>query len=423
MHCRFCSCSRESLRNNLQVHHYVQAVARQMRFFSSAYAGMDGDKIAFGGGTPSILDEQQLATILDAAYQAFPARGRKILFEAHPMVWSQSQLELLASRGLHRLCFGVQSMEDAVLRNISRLQTRAKVLWCIRSARKARIPYINVDFVAGLPGQTIKGLVDDLKTMTNEGVHNISLEPYASLPLMRMCAPGEDAIAFLRRRDALMGAAIKFLNGAGYYASGPCCVYSYRGQDDGHYFYEAHWRFETAVAAFGPAAKGQFPSGVFYQASPAVDPSFQAMACPQDLSDLMAHYVLVEIIGNNGLDEQDFFARFGGPLTKNCIDGLHYLHRSGLVARSRGTWKFDGNWEIDRIGEFMALSRMLFGEGRILELRKRYNESYDQRQDYGRGYISIRNQEDPFLLIQYYQKKQSKISRRHKQCDIGNRAI
>ena len=84
--------------------------------------------------------KQQLTAILDGADKAFPARDRKILFEVNPSSWTASKLALLSSRGLSRLSIGVQSLDEKVLKQVSRSQTRQKVIMVFAFSPKSRRP-------------------------------------------------------------------------------------------------------------------------------------------------------------------------------------------------------------------------------------------------------------------------------------------
>ena len=387
--CTFCNFSRVLLRQRSDIDIYIKALIRQMIFFSPVYKGMDAASICFGGGTSSILDERQMTAILDGADKAFPARNRKILFEINPSSWTASKLALLSSRGLFRLSIGIQSLDEKVLKQVSRFQTRQKVLWCLRSARKASIPQINVDFIAGLPGQTVKGFIKDLKVVIDEGVNSVSVEPFTILSLEKLCGPGETIPAFFKRRDAMMKAAAQILVEAGFRHEGLLGTYT-RNREGEYPQVEAFTSLEEAVAGFGPFARGQFPGAVYYRAGalrstadfPAVN------ACAQDAGNAMAHYAVIALI--DGLDEQVFLQRFGVSLDRHYGEGLRYLQQSGLVAFSKGIWKFSGKWEIRRLHEFATLSMVLFGEDILLRLRTRFLNQYNPRHDYSRGTYSLR---------------------------------
>ncbi|MBF0571232.1 MAG: radical SAM protein [Candidatus Omnitrophica bacterium] len=397
--CSFCHCLRVLLRQRSDIDAYIKTLLRQMMLLAPAYKGMDAASICFGGGTPSILDEPQMTAILDGVDKAFPARNRKVLFEVNPSSWTASKLALLSNRGLFRLSIGVQSLDENILKKVSRFQTRQKSLWCLRSARKAGIPHVNVDLIAGLPGQTVKGLIKDLKVVIDEGANIVHVQPYSSLS--QLFSPGETPFDFLNRRDAMMKAAAEILVESGFHRKG---FGAYTRDDGGEDFQEeAYSRLEAAVAAFGPFAKGQVPGAVFYRvgtASPMADlPSVDVSV--QDFGYAMAQYAMFALI--NGLDENVFFRRFGVPLEQHCGEGLKYLQEFGLVAFSKGIWKFSGKWEVRRIFEYAALSRALFGEDFLLRLRERFIKQYDPRQDYSKGRAFFRAYADNWLMTLYYQ--------------------
>ena len=400
--CTFCHCPRVLLRRRSDTDAYIKALTRQMMLFAPAYKGMDASLINFGGGTPSILDEQQLTVILDAVDKAFPARSRKILFEVHPSSWTAAKLAVLSSRGLFRLTIGAQSLDGKVLKQVSRSQTRQKVLWCLRSARKAGVPYVNVDFIAGLPGQTVKGLIRDIKVVINEGANIVNVQPYCNVSLQELRGPGETVLAFFKRRDAMMKAATQALAEAGFRRKGLWGTYTRNGECE-DYKEEAYSRLEAAIAAFGPFAIGQFPGAVHYRAGnlESTGDVMEVNASLQDSGYAMSNYVLIGII--NGLDEQTFFKRFGTSLDRHCGEGLRYLQHSGLVAFSKGIWKFSGKWEVRRVREYAALSRVLFGQEILLRLRARFLNQYDPRQDYSGGNSFLKAYANNWLMSLYYQ--------------------
>lgn len=399
--CAFCHCPRVVLRKRCEIDGYIKGLARQMALLAPAYKGMKTDLLCFGGGTPSILDVRELDAILDHVDKAFPSRCRKIFFEAHPASWTGSKLKRLGARGLYRLSIGVQSFDEKVLKSVGRHQTNRQALWCLRSALKARIPVVNADVIAGLPGQTVKGLVKDVRVIIDEGIRHVHLQPYVSLSWDKLCGPGESVGDFLKRRDALMKAGAAALVGAGFRCQG-LGEYAYHEDKvsgkEGVRLYAG-----TAVAAFGPFAKGEFPGVVSYKAgalSPAADcPTVEA--CAQDQDYVMSRHVFLAAIG--GLDERSFFDRFGISLDAHSGETLRYLQREGLVACEKGLWRFSGSWDFRRVRAYVALGRALFGEDLLMRLRERYHAQYDPGYDYENGSSCLGAYAQDWLTILYYQ--------------------
>lgn len=401
--CTFCHCVRVLLRRRLEIDDYIKALMRQMMFFAPVYEGMDAGTVCFGGGTPSILNVEQMTVILDGVDKVFPAPNRKILFEISPASWTASKLNLLSSRGLCRLSIGVQSLDGNVLKQVSRSQTRQKALWCLRSARKAGIPHVNVDLIAGLPGQTIRGLIEDLKFVIDEGANIIHVQPYAGLSWKELCGHGETIPEFFNRRHAMMIASTEILEKAGFHHTGHEGTYTCNGEEEYHYQEEAYTRLEAAVAAFGPFAKGQVPGAVYYRMGASRSPTdyTSVVASAQDFGYAMSHYAVIAVI--KGLDEQVFLQRFGVSLDQHCGEGLRYLQQSGLVTFSKGIWKFSGKWDVLRIHEYFALSRVLFGGDLLLRLRDRFLAKYDPRHDYSKGNSLLKAYSNSCVMTLYYQ--------------------
>ncbi len=399
--CTFCHCSRDLLRQRSDIDRYIKALKRQMIFFSSVYKGMDADSICLGGGTPSILNEQQLKAILDVADKAFPYNRRKIFFEVSPSSWTASKLTLLSNRGLSRLSVGIQSLDEKILKHVSRDQTRRKALWCLSSARKAGIPYVNADFIAGLPGQTVKGLVEDIKVVINEGANIIHVHPLTGISLKDMCDQGETIVEYLKRRHAMVKAAQEILIESGFHRRG---LGAYMKIQDGEdYLEKPYSRLEAAVAGFGPYAIGQFPGAVFYKVTPkksiADDPT--VVACSQDFGYVMARYVMYSIF--NGVDEQLFLKRFGVLLSSQFGEELRYLQGVGLIELSKGMWKFSGKWEIKRVVELATLSRVFFGSELLSRLRSHFFKRYNPQRDYSANSLSYKAFANNWWMTLYYQ--------------------
>ncbi len=273
--CTFCHCPKVLLRRHSEIDDYIKVLLRQMMYFSPVYEGMDTSSLCFGGGTPSILNEKEMATVLDGVDQAFPASKRQIYMEIHPTSWTASKLAALSGRGLYRASIGIQSFDEKVLKDVARSQTKKQVLWCLRSARKAAVPRLNVDLIAGLPGQTFKGFISDLKLLIKEGVKEIHLQPYTSFAKEELAKAGETFPAFLQRRDAMMTAGEELVLASGFRCKG---LGGYL-RDDKEVI-KPEWEYllpKRAFAAFGPFAMGEFPGAVFYRAGSAThniqDPS------------------------------------------------------------------------------------------------------------------------------------------------------
>ena len=113
--------------------------------------------IFFGGGTPSLLSVSQITRMLDACYSNFAVdQGAEITLEANPGTLNQEQLTGLRAAGINRLSMGAQSFDAELLKTLGRIHSPKDIVQAVHYARAAGFASINIDFMFGLPGQTMR---------------------------------------------------------------------------------------------------------------------------------------------------------------------------------------------------------------------------------------------------------------------------
>ncbi|MYT73526.1 MULTISPECIES: STM4012 family radical SAM protein [unclassified Streptomyces] len=138
---------------------YLDALERQAVAVREAL-GDDPDvrfaNAAFGGGTPTFLDADELTRLCDIAELRMGAdlRAVPLSVETSPATATADRLAVLAERGTTRLSIGVQSFVDAEARAAVRPQRRADVEEALARIRDTDIPILNIDLIYGIDGQT-----------------------------------------------------------------------------------------------------------------------------------------------------------------------------------------------------------------------------------------------------------------------------
>lgn len=113
--------------------------------------------IFFGGGTPSLLTVEQIKRVLSACREAFAVdEAAEITLEANPGTLSAEQLTGLRAAGINRLSLGSQSFDAELLHTLGRIHTPEEIVQALNNARAAGFRSINLDFMFGLPGQTMQ---------------------------------------------------------------------------------------------------------------------------------------------------------------------------------------------------------------------------------------------------------------------------
>ncbi len=129
-----------------------------------------------GGGTPSLLSADQVQTVFHLLKSHFTlAPDAEITLEAAPGQLADPTLEAFQHHGVNRLSFGVQSFIDRETAAIGRLHTAAQCLAELDRVRRAGIPNLCLDLIAGLPHQTEASWLHSLDQAIATGVPHLSV--------------------------------------------------------------------------------------------------------------------------------------------------------------------------------------------------------------------------------------------------------
>lgn len=131
--------------------------------------------IYFGGGTPSVLNSNELETILNFLASEFEiADNAEITFEANPDDLSDDYLKAIFNFGINRLSIGIQSFDNDLLKTMNRRHNVHQVVDVIHNAAKIGFRNISADLIYGLPGLTNKKWSESLSKMYNLPIQHLS---------------------------------------------------------------------------------------------------------------------------------------------------------------------------------------------------------------------------------------------------------
>ena len=160
---------------------YVRALLSEIGM-AGALTKLPGGKprrsrtIFFGGGTPSLLSVSQVSRILDACYNNFAVdEDAEITLEANPGTLSREQLVGLRAAGVNRLSMGAQSFDAELLKTLGRIHSPKDITQAVRDAQAAGFTSINVDFMFGLPGQTMRHWRETIERALDLHIEHLSL--------------------------------------------------------------------------------------------------------------------------------------------------------------------------------------------------------------------------------------------------------
>ena len=216
--CAYCDFCTQTDRSDKLIDGYLDAVCEHIKEAGALAPNHKVDTIYFGGGTPSFLGADALATILTTIRRSFDVdNNAEITFEANPDSISDQLLRRLKAEGFNRVSLGIQSDDDDMLEKLNRPHNYAQAVNAYQRIRKAGFKNVSVDLIYGLPDQNLRQWLETLEHVLELMPEHISLyglEVHPGTPMEEYekmgRIPDEDKFA-----DMYLG-AVKLLENRGF---------------------------------------------------------------------------------------------------------------------------------------------------------------------------------------------------------------
>ena len=170
-YCDFNSYKRESTYQS----HWLKAYLRALELWSSRLAKREIKSIFFGGGTPSLLDPDFVAMVLQKIDSLWSINGNcEITIEANPNSISESKFKLFRDIGINRVSVGVQALNNLDLSNLGRDHNKKKAIEAIEVISTWFKNY-NLDFIYGRQYQSTSEWRDELSQILSLEAPHLSL--------------------------------------------------------------------------------------------------------------------------------------------------------------------------------------------------------------------------------------------------------
>jgi oxygen-independent coproporphyrinogen-3 oxidase len=363
--CGFCNLFTRPVPEADFVEAYLAALTRQVaavRRALDAGGAYAITRAAVGGGTPTLLDPDQLARLFGLAAQ-LGYRGGPMSVETSPETALPERLAVAIAAGADRISIGVQSFVDEECRAVNRPQRATDVHRALRAIRDAGPAVLNIDLMYGLPGQTAETWQRSLAAALAYQPEELYLYPLYVRPLTTLGRRGASAID--AARVALYDQARAALGLAGYTqvslrmfrrgaAAGPvyCC------QDDGmigvgcgarSYTRALHYATEWAVGARGVRAILERWVQRDEAAFAVADYGFAL-----DADEQRRRWLLLSLLSEHGVDRAAYAARFGADAVAH-FPQLAELSPRGLAVATPATLRLtaDGLARADALGPWL----------------------------------------------------------------------
>jgi oxygen-independent coproporphyrinogen III oxidase len=152
---------------------FVRSAEREIQMVNASLPTVDS--IYLGGGTPSLLDAENVFTLLNSVKQKFGvSNDLEITIEVNPGTITSDKLTGYLKAGVNRINIGIQSFQDSYLTSLGRIHNASEAMACFELSREAGFENIGIDLIYGIPGQATRMWKEDLKTAIKIAPEHIS---------------------------------------------------------------------------------------------------------------------------------------------------------------------------------------------------------------------------------------------------------
>jgi oxygen-independent coproporphyrinogen-3 oxidase len=283
-YCDFFSVPRWTVASGVIEKMLSETIKLAHRLIDSAGSDTKVDTLFVGGGTPSCLSPQQLQFL----FGGFSQLGcSEWTVESNPETLDDSFLDVCREAGVTRLSVGIQSLSSRHLRSLQRRATRRQALSAIQLLRKSWEGALNIDFITGIPGQTVSEIREDLSVLCegwpdHVSMYQLTLEPGTPWESMVKASritlnrSETDEKLWLTARDELMSRGYRQYEVSNFALPGKECIHNL------HY-----WRLDPYAGA-GPGAVSTLPAAWAARALKGIGlseigPEVVRLSAPKDL--------------------------------------------------------------------------------------------------------------------------------------------
>ncbi len=216
------------------------------------------ETIYFGGGTPSLLEADQLSGFLNLIGGYFDVSDNaEISLEANPNDLLRDKPKVFRQLGINRLSIGVQSLNDIELKTLGREHSTKQAEEAARNVKSSDFENFNIDFIFGVPGQTAASWRKTIESVVDWqpahiSTYSLTIEERATFYKLqqagKLCLPPDE----LCQEMYLIG--IEFLEKKGY-EQYEISNFSHRGFESRHN--RNYWQRKNYLG-IGPSAHSFF---------------------------------------------------------------------------------------------------------------------------------------------------------------------
>lgn len=184
MLCWFCACRTQAAENTHAISRYVDALLKELQTVRSCLpASVSLSRLHLGGGTPTMVQPDDMKRLLDAIYAALPPTEHfECSVEIDTMQATEPMIETLSALGMSRALIGVQDFDPGVHVAIGRAQSFEQTIEVTRLLRRHGLKHIDMELLFGLPKQTRASIADTTQQVLSMDPDRVAIAEYSHVP-------------------------------------------------------------------------------------------------------------------------------------------------------------------------------------------------------------------------------------------------
>lgn len=194
---------------------YTAALLDELAEADQRLSGKRVRAVYVGGGTPTALNEKNLAAVLNRAAEVAAGAGEFTVEAGRPDTITQAKLEIIKSAGAGRISVNPQTLKDETLLRIGRRHSAEDFFRAYDTARSMGF-IINVDLIAGLPGERCADLKSTIERVIDISPENITVHTLAVKRASKFAEENMEAFPGDAETADMIGMAAQMLRCAGY---------------------------------------------------------------------------------------------------------------------------------------------------------------------------------------------------------------
>ncbi len=367
--CFYCACNKVVTKRHERALPYLQALYREMALQGALFdRERPVEQLHFGGGTPTFLNDEQLAGVMEELARHFHLlddQRQEYSIEIDPRTTDPARIRALADMGLNRISLGVQDVDEWVQKAVNRIQPVELTAAIVEQARASAYRSVSMDLIYGLPLQTADSFARTLETVVALRPDRLAVYNYAHLP--ELFKPqrriDENQLPSAEEKLEILRQSIEYLVGQGYVYIGMDHFALpddelVKAQEEGHLqrnFQGYSTRGHCDMVGLGVSAIG-FVNDYYAQNSKDLEdyqqrlaqgrlPVHKGYACNRDdsirravIQEIMCHHRLSYpwVEQRFGLRMETYFSPELGALEPLANDGLIRFLDTGFEVTDRG---------------------------------------------------------------------------------------